>query len=162
MQIKFNNGKTFTYTNSFAIENDYINGITRKSLEFEIPIEQTSFNEIHDILNDENAINHIELVGDEQLTPIYKKVTFIVTAENGEKVPITQYAVDKDGNLIIENYKSYIPKSEYDNYTIIGKISLDNGILSFKIYRLSDTEIERDNAVQAVDELLLSMAESEA
>lgn len=158
MQIKFNNGKTFTYSQSFGLGRDFKDGYTRPSLEVIMPLGQISYDEIYNILNDENAIKHIELVGDEQLTPIYKKVTFTVTAENGEKIAVTQNAVDKDGNLIIENYKSYIPKSEYNNYNVVGKIAVEDGNISFKLYeQISSMEKERNEAIRAVDELLLAM-----
>ena len=50
-----------------------------------------------------------------------------------------------------------IPTSEWTGYSIKGKISVDDGNITFKVYRLSDTEIERNEAIQAVDELLLTM-----
>lgn len=158
MNIKFSNGKTFTYTKAFSVDRDFKDGYTRPSIEVIMPLGQISYDEIYNILNDENAIKHIELVGDEQLTPIYKKVTFTVTAENGEKIAVTQNAVDKDGNLIIENYKSYIPKSEYNNYNVVGKITVEDENISFKLYeQISSMEKERNEAIRAVDELLLAM-----
>lgn len=162
MQIKFSNGKTFTYTNCISIDEDYINGNTRKSLEVEMPLAQTSFDEIYSILKDENAVKHIELVGDEQQIPIYKEVKISATADNGEKVTITKVAEDDKGDPIVESYDKYTPQSEHDNFTIMGKITVDNDKIIFKLYKLSDVEIERNSAISAVDELLLSMAESEA
>ena len=50
-----------------------------------------------------------------------------------------------------------IPTSEWTGYSIKGKISVDDGNITFKVYRLSETEIERNEAIQAVDELLLTM-----
>lgn len=49
------------------------------------------------------------------------------------------------------------PTSEWKDYSIKGEIAVNDGVISFKVYRLSDTEIERNEAIQAVDELLLAM-----
>ena len=49
------------------------------------------------------------------------------------------------------------PTSEWKEYSIKGEIAVNDGVISFKVYRLSDTEIERNKAIQAVDELLLAM-----
>ena len=59
---------------------------------------------------------------------------------------------DKNGEVI-----STAPISEWKEYSIKGEIAVNNGVISFKVYRLSDTEIERNEAIQAVDELLLTM-----
>ena len=52
---------------------------------------------------------------------------------------------------------STAPTSEWEEYSIKGEIAVNDGVISFKVYRLSDTEIERNEAIQAVDELLLAM-----
>lgn len=59
---------------------------------------------------------------------------------------------DENGEVI-----STAPTSEWKEYSIKGEIALNDGVISFKVYRLSDTEIERNKAIQAVDELLLAM-----
>ena len=59
---------------------------------------------------------------------------------------------DENGKVI-----SIAPMSEWKEYSIKGEIAVNDGVISFKVYRLSDTEIERNEAVQAVDELLLAM-----
>lgn len=59
---------------------------------------------------------------------------------------------DENGKVI-----STAPMSEWKEYSIKGEIAVNDGVISFKVYRLSDTEIERNEAVQAVDELLLAM-----
>ena len=48
-------------------------------------------------------------------------------------------------------------RSEWKEYSIKGEIAVNDGVISFKVYRLSDTEIERNKAIQAVDELLVAM-----
>ena len=59
---------------------------------------------------------------------------------------------DENGEVI-----STAPISELKEYSIKGEIAVNDGVISFKVYRLSDTEIERNEAIQAVDELLLAM-----
>ena len=59
---------------------------------------------------------------------------------------------DENGEVI-----STSPTSEWKEYSIKGEIAVNDGVISFKVYRLSDTEIERNKAIQAVDELLLAM-----
>ena len=59
---------------------------------------------------------------------------------------------DENGEVI-----STAPISEWKEYYIKGEIAVNDGVISFKVYRLSDTEIERNKAIQAVDELLLAM-----
>ena len=59
---------------------------------------------------------------------------------------------DENGEVI-----STAPTSEWKEYSIKGEIAVNDGVIAFKVYRLSDTEIERNEAIQAVDELLLAM-----
>lgn len=59
---------------------------------------------------------------------------------------------DENGEVI-----SAAPTSEWKEYSIKGEIAVNDGVISFKVYRLSDTEIERNKAIQAVDELLVAM-----
>lgn len=59
---------------------------------------------------------------------------------------------DENGEVI-----ATAPISEWKEYSIKGEIAVNDGVISFKVYRLSDTEIERNKAIQAVDELLLAM-----
>lgn len=59
---------------------------------------------------------------------------------------------DENGEVI-----STAPTSEWKDYSIKGEIAVNDGVISFKVYRLSDTEIERNETIQAVDELLLAM-----
>ena len=59
---------------------------------------------------------------------------------------------DENGEVI-----AVAPTSEWKEYSIKGEIAVNDGVISFKVYRLSDTEIERNEAIQAVDELLLAM-----
>lgn len=56
-----------------------------------------------------------------------------------------------------EDENGNAPTSEWKDYSIKGEIAVNDGVISFKVYRLSDTEIERNEAIQAVDELLLAM-----
>lgn len=59
---------------------------------------------------------------------------------------------DENGEVI-----AVAPTSEWKEYSIKGEIAVNDGVISFKVYRLSDTEIERNEAIQTVDELLLAM-----
>ena len=44
-----------------------------------------------------------------------------------------------------KNDKSYIPKSEYKNYNVVGKIAVEDGNISFKLYeQISSMEKERN------------------
>lgn len=56
-----------------------------------------------------------------------------------------------------EDENGNAPISEWKEYSIKGEIAVNDGVISFKVYRLSDTEIERNKAIQAVDELLVAM-----
>lgn len=128
MQIKFNNGKTFEYTQAYSLERDFKDGYTRPSLEVFMPYAQTSFNEIYNILNSE-AVNHITLIGE----------TREFANENGELVSDT-------------------PTSVYENYNVVGKVAVEDDRISFKLYeQISSMEKERNAAIRAVDELLLAM-----
>lgn len=170
MQIKFSNGKTFTYTQAFGLERDFKDGYTRPSLEITMPIAQTSYNEIDSILSDKAVMQSFTLVGDSTPIPVYKEETLLYGIVNTDGTPIldangnqatsttTQVVKDENDNPIIDHYEYTDPVvNTYEDYTIKGKISVDDGNITFKIYRLSDTEIERNEAVQAVDELLLAM-----
>jgi hypothetical protein len=131
MQITFSNGRNFEYIRCLGNEHDYKNGYTRASIEVTMPISQTSFSEIYSILNDENAVKSITLIGDERAY------------------------IDENG---IEQVMP-APVTVHEGYTIVGKISVEDECITFKLYRLSQTEIERNSAISAVDELLLQMAE---
>ena len=174
MIIKFSNGKTFTYTQAFGLERDFKDGYTRPSIEVIMPLAQTSYNEIESIISDADVMKSFTLVGDEQQIPIYKEVQVENVIVNSDGTPLVdkkgnavtviskEIAVDGKGNQIIDHYEqAEDPTSTYDNYTIVGKISVEDGNITFKMYKLSDTEIEKNSAVRAVDELLLSMVESE-
>ena len=130
MQIIFNNGKTFNYIISFALERDFKDGYTRPSLETTIPFEQTTFEEMNALLNS-SATDKITYIGD----------TISYIDENGKTVENT-------------------PTSVYENYNVVGKISVEDGNLTFKLYQaISSMEKERNEAIAAVDELLLAMEE---
>lgn len=170
MQIKFNNGKTFTYTQAFGLERDFKDGYARPSLEVIMPLAQTSYNEIDSIVSDKAVMQSFTLVGDSTPIPVYKEETLLYGIVNTDGTPIldangnqatsttTQVVKDENGNPIIDHYEYTDPVvNTYEDYTIKGKISVDDGNITFKVYRLSDTEIERNKAIQAVDELLLAM-----
>lgn len=125
MKIIFANDKEFEYIDAYSLERDFKDGYTRPSLEIMLPIIQTSYNEIAEILNDFSAMKIITLVGE----------------------PI----LNEDGTY------GETPISIFKDYTIKGKISVEDDILTFKIYRLSDVEIENREAKEAIDELLITM-----
>ena len=128
MQIKFNNGKTFTYTQAFGLDRDFKDGYTRPSLEVIMPLAQSNFDEVYNILNSE-AVNKIILIGD------------------------TNSWTDKNGKTVTNT-----PTSEYNNYNVVGKITVEDENISFKLYeQISSMEKERNEAIRAVDELLLAM-----
>lgn len=60
--------------------------------------------------------------------------------------------VDEDGVVVGE-----APTNTYTDYTIKGKISVEDDIITFKLYRLSDVEIENKEAMATIDELLIAM-----
>ena len=170
MQIKFNNGKTFTYTQAFGLVRDFKDGYTRPSLEIIMPIAQTSYNEIESLVSNAEIMKAFTLIGDLTAIPVYKEETVlngIVSADgtpvldaNGNQVtsPHKQIVKDENDNPIIDHYEYTDPVvNTYEDYTIKGKISVEDGNITFKVYRLSDMEIERNEAMQAVDELLLAM-----
>lgn len=128
MNIKFSNGKTFTYAQAFGLERDFKDGYTRPSLEVIMPYEQTNFDEIYNILNSE-ATSVITLVGD------------------------TREYTNAEGKAVSET-----PTSEYHDYNVVGKIAVEDGNISFKLYeQISSMEKERNEAIRAVDELLVAM-----
>lgn len=170
MQIKFNNGKTFKYTQAFGLERDFKDGYTRPSLEVIMPLAQTSYNEIESLVSNAEIMKAFTLIGDSTPIPVYKEETVVNGIINVDGTHIldakgnqatsttTQVVKDENGNPIIDHYDYTDPVvNTYEDYTIKGKISVDDGNITFKVYRLSDTEIERNEAVQAVDELLLAM-----
>lgn len=170
MQIKFNNGKTFTYTQAFSVDRDFKDGYTRPSVEVIMPLAQTSYNEIDSIVSDKAVMQSFTLVGDSIAIPVYKKETLLDGIVNTDGTPIldangnqatsftTQVVKDENGNPVVDHYEYTDPVvNTYEDYTIKGKISVEDGNITFKVYRLSDTEIERNEAIQAVDELLLAM-----
>lgn len=171
MQIKFSNGKTFIYTQAFSLERDFKDGYTRPSVEVIMPLAQTSYNEIESIISDADVMKSFTLEGDEQQIPIYKEVQVEKVIVNSDGTPLAdkkgnavtviskEIAVDEKGNPIIDHYEqAEAPTSTYDNYTIVGKIAVEDGNISFKLYeQISSMEKERNEAIRAVDELLLAM-----
>lgn len=170
MIIKFSNGKTFNYTQAFGLQRDFKDGYTRPSLEVIMPLAQTSYNEIDSIVSDKAVMQSFTLVGDSTPIPVYKKETVLNGIINVDGTPIldangnqatsttTQVVKDENGEPVVDHYDYTDPVvNTYEDYTIKGKISVEDGNITFKVYRLSDTEIERNEAVQAVDELLLAM-----
>ena len=170
MQIKFNNGKTFTYTQAFGLERDFKDGYTRPSIEILMPVAQTSYNEIESIITDLEIMKSFTLIGDSTPIPVYKEETVVNGIINVDGTPIldangnqatsttTQVVKDENGEPVVDHYDYTDPVvNTYEDYTIKGKISVEDGNITFKVYRLSDTEIERNEAIQAVDELLLAM-----
>lgn len=170
MQIKFSNGKTFTYTQAFGLERDFKDGYTRPSIEVIMPLAQTSYNEIESLVSNAEIMKAFTLIGNSTPIPVYKEETLLYGIVNTDGTPIldangnqatsttTQVVKDENGNPIIDHYDYTDPVvNTYEDYTIKGKISVDDGNITFKVYRPSDTEIERNEAVQAVDELLLAM-----
>ncbi len=175
MNIKFSNGKTFTYTQAFVLERDFKDGYTRPSLEITMPIAQTSYNEIESLVSDAEIMKSFTLIGNSTPIPVYKEETVVNGIVNANGVPILdangnqatsiskQVVTDENGKPVVDHYDYTDPVvNTYEDYTIKGKISVEDGNITFKMYKLSDTEIEKNSAVRAVDELLLSMAESEA
>ncbi len=170
MQIKFSNGKTFVYTQAYGLERDFKDGYTRPSIEVIMPLAQTSYNEIESLVSNAEIMKAFTLIGDSTPIPVYKEETVVNGIVNIDGVPILdangnqatsitkQVVTDENGNPIIDHYDYTDPVvNTYEDYTIKGKISVEDGNITFKVYKLSDTEIERNEAVQAVDELLLAM-----
>ena len=59
--------------------------------------------------------------------------------------------VNMDGTL------GETPMNTYTDYTIKGKITVEDDVLTFKMYKLSDVEIENREAMATIDELLIAM-----
>lgn len=131
MNIKFANGKNYTYLNAFGLENDYHKGINRPSLEVHLPVNVISYNELEVILSDVNNLKEIVLTGDPQ--PIYNHET--------NKVDFYDEA----------------PQNAYYDYDIKGKITIDDEEIVFKLYKKSALEIENEEALRTIDELLIAM-----
>lgn len=115
MKIIFSNGIEMPYIDAFSLERDYKGGYTRPSIEVNIPLSATSFEEIYNLMGTD-----FTLVGDD--------------------------IFDMDGNFV------ETPTSEWIDYSIKGKISIEDDKITFKCYKLSDSEI-------AIDDLLLMMLE---
>lgn len=60
--------------------------------------------------------------------------------------------IDENGMVMGE-----APMNTYTDYTIKGKITVEDDVLTFKMYRLSDIEIENKEAMATIDELLIAM-----
>ena len=65
MKIKFLNNTEFDYLNAYAIEKDIYDGEIRQSIEVEMPLNQTSYEEISNIINNKEIINYFTLKGDD-------------------------------------------------------------------------------------------------
>ena len=124
MIIKFSNGMEFEYSDAYAMEKDYCNGEIRPSIEIHMPIAQTSYNEISNIINNKNIINSFTLIG--------------------------EMSMFEDGSI-------GVPMHTYEGYTFGDRIVVENGILTFKKYKASPTEMENEELRAAVDELLIAM-----
>lgn len=131
MTITFNDGTVFNYTQAFAQERDYRNGYTRPSLSVTMLFSQTKFDDLFTLLSSE-AVNKIVLTGD----------PMIIVDENGETV---------EGDA---------PTNTYEGYNVIGDITVSDDMVTYKLYQqVSSIEKERDEAIAAVDELLLIIEE---
>lgn len=170
MIIKFSNGKTLQYTQAFGLERDFKDGYTRPSIEIIMPLAQTSYNEIESLVSNAEIMKAFTLIGDSTQIPVYKEEILVNGIVNLDGTPIldangnqatsttTQVVKDENGEPVVDHYDYTDPVvNTYEDYTIKGKITVEDGNITFKVYRLSDTEIERNEAVQAVDELLLAM-----
>lgn len=153
MILKFSNGKTFDYLSAIAVERDYKNGWTRPSIEIALPLERTSYGEIESLVNS-NAVGSFTLTGDTpDPVPVFKTRQTEI-----DGVTATVNVTDENGNPAVDYYEQPpAPVSTYTDYTIPGRISVEDGVITFKVYRLSDTEIENIAAKRAIDELLIAM-----
>lgn len=140
MNIKFVNGANFEYVNAFALENDYCKGIKRPSLDIHFSKEVITYNELEEILSDVANLKEIVLTGNEQIYPVYAE------------------ELDENGEAIIDHYEVIpAPQNTYVGYDIQGKITIDDEIMTVKLFKKSDVEIENEEAMATIDELLIAM-----
>lgn len=125
MKIEFKNGKVFDYKEAYTMEKDYYKGETRPSIEIHMPLEQTSYNEIAEIVNDPELIGDFMLVGEPEII--------------------------EDESVVV------FPTTHHVGYIHGDKITVEDGLIIFKKYCSSLAEFERDEAIKAIDELLISM-----
>lgn len=123
MKIEFKNGKIFEYIDAYAMELDRYRGEIRPSIEIVMPLEQTSYSEIAEIVNNPELIDDFTLIGDPEFL---------------------------EENLVL-------PTTNHLGYIYGDKITVENGTITFKKYGRSIAEFERDEAIKAIDELLISM-----
>lgn len=171
MKIIFHNEKEFEYTQAFAIEKDHYNGETRPSIEVHLPIAQTSYDEISAIVNDADVMQSFMLVGDmPQPIPVHKTqvVERVMTDEYGEAfcdedgnpvvMTFTETVVDENGEPVVDYYEQPDPVTNtYEGYIFGDKITVENGVLTFKKYKASAAELENIQLKDAVDTLLIAM-----
>lgn len=171
MKIIFSNNKEFEYTQAFAIEKDHYNGETRPSIEVHLPVAQTSFDEICAIVTDADIMQSFTLVGDAPAPiPVYmtQEVQKEMTYEDGKPIlneegnPIvmtfTETVVDENGEPIIDYYQqAEPPMNTYEGFVFGDRITVEKGVLVFKKYKASESEIENVELKAAVDTLLIAM-----
>lgn len=127
MIIQFINGKSFEYLEAFTIEKDYYDGETRSSIEIHMPIAQTSYNEISEIINDADVIGNFILIGDMPLfndgsvgiapTNIYEGYVF------GDKIIV------ENGIITFKKYKAN--KTELENKEL--KAAVDELLIAMEV-----------------------------
>ena len=174
MIIKFEYGKEFIYSGAYCIEQDFCHKdrITRPSIEIQIPLGQTTYNEIESIISDPELIKSFTLIGNMPAPiPVYKEELVlvpsidekgnIILSKEGEPIMIemVQSILDEQGNPVVDHYEQPEPVMHiHENYKPEGRrITIEDDIITFKLYQKNADEIENDELKKAIDILLIAM-----
>lgn len=68
--------------------------------------------------------------------------------------------LDKQTSFTLIGDDPYAPEVECTDYTIFGNITVTGNYLKFKMFKKSSAEIQLEQAISAVDSLLLSMEDT--
>lgn len=134
-QLYFNNGKEIPYIAIYELEHDYSleDGYNRPSAEIIVSKTAITYTELERLLSDINNIKFFTMFGE------------------------TYQYNDEKGQIQTDRYKK-----EYENYTVIGPIIINKDTISFKLYKNQGTaELERDEAIKAVNTLLMAIGDDE-
>ena len=128
MIIKFANEKEFEYIDAYTMERDYCPFDGHTRASLQVNMS------VHSI-----SYNELEDILNNPLAA--QSIMLIGEAE-----------VFEDGTI------GEIPWYIHEGFVLESKkITVENGIISFKLYKLSDVEFENELAKQAIDKLLIAM-----
>ena len=133
MHITFANGKSYAYTEAFAIENDYFKGIKRKSIDIHMPIGAISYMELDDILSDTYNLSSFLLTGD--------------------------LPVDMDGNVVGEAPQNLYEGYDIRGKVIVDDEEIAFKLFKKSDEEIENEMLKEENAkaVALIDELLIAL-----